>query len=469
MVLRIYNTMGRKLVRFAPAVEGHVRMYTCGPTVWNYAHIGNFRTFALEDVLRRYLIYSGYKVTQVKNLTDVEDRIIEGMKKFGKSLKDLTDFYGAAFMEDLATLNIQRAEFYPRATEHIDEMVTLIDGLLEKGYAYRGDDGSIYYDISRFKKYGRLSEIRKGELKVGTRVSQDHYDKEGVGDFALWKAWDEADGEVFWNTRLGKGRPGWHIECSAMSMKYLGQSFDVHTGGKDLKFPHHENEIAQSEAATGKRFVKFWIHMEFLEINANKMSKSLGNFVTLRELLNRGANPRAVRLLLISAHYREVLNFTDESLSQAQSNISKLDEFIRRLRRVKGSEGASKQGETLSARALRDFTTAMDDDLNTPKALASLFTLVRRVNGLIDRERLSEPGAKAVLDAVQKVDSVLGFMKFDEEEALSNEQQALIKERDDARRRKDFGRADQIRETLEEQGIIIEDTPQGTSWKRIST
>ncbi len=458
-------------MQFVPSVKGQVRMYTCGPTVWNYAHIGNFRTFLSEDLLRRYLVFRGYSVTQVKNLTDVEDRIIEGMKKFGMSLKELTDFYSKAFMDDLATLNIQRAEFFPRATEHIEGMVKLIGTLTEKGYAYAGEDGSIYYDISKFKNYGKLSGIKKADLKSGARVSHDHYEKDEARDFALWKAWDEEDGEVFWETSLGKGRPGWHIECSSMAMTYLGPSFDIHTGGKDLRFPHHENEIAQSEAATGKKYVKYWMHMEFLKIDGEEMHKSLGNMVTLRELLQKGWSPRAVRLFLMSANYREVLNLTDESLTQAQSNISKLDEFVRRLQSVadgKPSASGSKQLRSLTSGLMTDFTSAMDDDLKTPEALAALFKFVRRTNGLIDRNSLTKADVDGILDALRKLDTVFGFMKFEEGEVLSGEQMSLIREREDARKRRDFPKSDQIRDALRKQGVVIEDTPNGTVWKRVS-
>jgi len=477
MVLHLYNSLGRKLSPFEPLREGEVRMYTCGPTVWNYAHIGNFRTFVFEDVLRRYLIFSGYKVKQVKNLTDVEDRIIMGIKRSGKGLKELTDFYSEAFMADLDSLNIQRAEAYPRATENIDEIVDLIEVLVRKGYAYRGDDGSYYYDISKFDRYGELSGIRKAELKTGARVANDHYEKEEARDFALWKAWDEGDGEVFWETRLGRGRPGWHIECSAMAMKYLGESFDIHTGGKDLRFPHHENEIAQSEAATGERFVRYWLHADFLHVKGEEMHKSVGNVVTFRELTEKGWNPRAIRLFLISAHYRDALNLTDESLQQATANIARLDAFARRLAELvgggTGEEGGGKgdgddRGVSQSASFLRDFAAAMDDDLNVPEALASLYRFLRAINSLIDAEGLSRRGRDAVSEALQRADSVLGVMRPEAAPSeLSAHVEALVRERDQARRRRDYRRADEIRAQLKEEGIAIEDGPGGTtSWKR---
>ena len=397
MVLVLYNSLGRRLTKFKPLSGKRVKMYTCGPTVYNYAHIGNFRTFVFEDVLRRYLRRKGYSVVQVKNITDVEDRIIEGIKETGKSLKELTDFYAGAFMEDLDALNIQRAEHYPRATEFIDEIVTAVESLMKKGYAYRADDGSIYFSIRKFPRYGRLSGIKQGEVKAGARVAVDHYEKMGANDFALWKAWDPDDGSVFWETSLGKGRPGWHIECSVMAMRFLGPSFDIHTGGKDLKFPHHENEIAQSEALTGKRFVEVWLHSEFLNINGQKMSKSLGNFITLRDLLKQAWSPRAIRLFLIGAHYRDELNLTDNSMEQADATMKKIDEFYGRL--LRGQRFAAKGRASRCVRLVkslhRSFDLAMDDDLNTPRALAALFSFQRKANVLIDSKGLSRGDYRA--------------------------------------------------------------------------
>jgi cysteinyl-tRNA synthetase len=461
LVLKLYNSMGRKLQTFKPIRGRQVRMYTCGPTVWNYAHIGNFRTFVFEDMLRRYLRFKGFKVTQVKNITDVEDRIIQGMKKFQKSRKDLSDFYEKAFMDDLTTLNIEKAEFYPRATEHIPEMVALIKKLMKKGYAYRAEDGSTYFDISKFKKYGRLSGISPKQLKAGARVSQDHYEKQEANDFAVWKAWDEEDGEVFWETELGKGRPGWHIECSAMSMKYLGNAFDIHTGGMDLRFPHHENELAQSEAATGRRFVKYWLHSEFLNIRGEEMHKSVGNVVYPRNLISEGRHPLGIRLFLLSSRYRDPLDLTDRQLDQAEAQRRKLQDFLARLRSVKG--GAS--GRRLSSRLLDDFAKAMDNDLNTPAALAAIFTHLKKINTMIDDGELSEAEAADVISALRKIDSVLGVMKF-EEESLPGEVAALIEERERARSRRDFAESDRIRAELLEKGFVIEDTPSGTVWKR---
>ncbi len=463
-MLHLYNSLGRKVEEFKPIREGEVRMYTCGPTVWNFAHIGNFRTFTFEDVLRRYLIYKGYKVVQAKNLTDVEDRIIRGIKETGKSLKGLTDFYSEAFMRDMEAINIQKAEFYPRATQNIPEMLTMIDSLLRSGHAYKADDGSVYYSIRTFPSYGELSGVRPNELVEGARVSDDHYEKMGAHDFALWKAWDPQDGEVFWETEHGKGRPGWHIECSAMSIKYLGESFDIHTGGKDLRFPHHENEIAQSEAVTGKKFARYWLHAEFLNIEGEKMAKSAGNFVTLRELLDRGLNPRAIRLFLIGAHYREALNLTDDSLERAKKNIDRIDELVDRLRQVKG-DSASDQGESLAKQLLRDFEEAMDDDLNVPLALGSFYSFQRALNSAIDSGRVSANGAKSALDALKRIDSVFGVMRF-EQDSLPPELMALIKARDEARAGGDYKKADELRTELKTRGIVVQDTPSGTQWKR---
>lgn len=481
MVLVLYNTLGRRSARFRPLSGKSVRMYTCGPTVYNYAHIGNFRTFVFEDVLRRHLIYRGYRVTQVKNITDVEDRIIEGIKRTGKSLKELTDYFTAAFMEDLQTLNVQRAEHYPRATEFIDEIVSAVEKLIKKGYAYQEADGSVYFSISKFPRYGRLSGIKQAEVKSGTRVAVDHYEKMGANDFALWKAWDPDDGEVFWETRLGKGRPGWHIECSVMSMKYLGPSFDIHTGGKDLRFPHHENEIAQSEALTGKPFVKVWMHSEFLNINGEKMSKSLGNFVTLRDLLKQGWSPQAIRLFLISGHYRDELNLTDTSLAQADATMKKVEQFYERLQQGLKSAPRGKASRAVKpARSLLlSFGRAMDDDLNTPKALAALFGFQRGVNALVDSKGLSKGDYQLLIRALAEVDEVLGVLELSRRQGQAAEGparasqdaeiQALVDEREGARKAKDYARADLLREKLKERGVVVQDTPDGPVWRVLST
>jgi len=462
----LYNTLGRKLEPFEPIRRGEVKMYTCGPTVWNYAHIGNFRTFVFEDLLRRHLKFKGFKVTQVMNITDVEDKIIKGMKEFHKPLKELTEFYEAAFLEDLATLRAERAEHYPRATEHIADMVSLIKVLQKKGYAYTAPDGSVYYDVSKFKDYGALSGVRLDSLRSAGRVSSDHYEeKQEASDFALWKAWVPDDGDVFWENELGKGRPGWSIECSAMAMKLLGETFDIHTGGVDHRFPHHENEIAQSEGATGKKFVNYWLHSEFLSVSGAEMHKSAGNFVTLRELVQQGWDPMTLRLFLISARYRDPIDLNDAALSQARSQRIRIQEFIGRLRSVT-TPGAS--GREAGRSFLLDFEEAMDDDLNTPRAFAALFAFMKKTNTLIDEGSLGKEGAQKDLEALERANTVLGIMDF-EEEPLPLELADLLAKREQARKRKDFAESDRLRQALLAAGVEVEDTPTGTRWKRAQT
>ncbi|MBI3859192.1 MAG: cysteine--tRNA ligase [Thaumarchaeota archaeon] len=462
MALRFRNTLGRKVQPFRTISKGKVRMYTCGPTVWNYAHVGNLRTFVFEDLLRRYLKLKGYEVTQVMNITDVEDKIINGMRRFKMTRRELSDFYEKAFLADIATLGVEKVERYPRATEHIAEMVALINRLIKKGYAYKAADGSVYFAVRKFRRYGALSGIRPKELKAGARVSQDHYEKEEANDFALWKAWDHEDGEVFWETELGKGRPGWHIECSAMSMKYLGESFDIHTGGLDNRFPHHENEIAQSEAATGKKFVRYWLHAGLLSVAGEDMHKSVGNVVYLKDLIRAGRDPRVIRLFLISSRYRDPMDLTDAGLDQAKSQRARLQELVSRLRGVREGGGS---GSAMAGEMLRDFEVAMDDDLNTPAALATLFSWAKRVNALIDRGSLGEEVAASLLDGLRRIDSVLGVLQF-EEETLSHDLAALVADRESARKRRDFAESDRLRARLREKGIVVEDTPGGQVWKR---
>lgn len=463
-MLKLYNSLGRKMQKFVPIRKGEVRMYNCGPTVWNYAHIGNFRTFVFQDVLRRHLKFKGYKVTSVTNITDVEDKIIKGIKQTGKSLKELTDFYTSAFLDDLASLNIEEAEVFPRATEHLEDILDLIRTLQKKGYAYRASDGSIYYDVSKFKAYGALSGVLLDSLKPAGRISSDHYEeKREAADFALWKAWDPDDGEVFWETEFGKGRPGWSIECSAMSMKYLGASFDIHTGGMDLKFPHHENEIAQSEAATGKKFVNYWLHSEFLKVRGEEMHKSSGNIATFRELREGNWDPRAIRLFLISARYRDSIDLTDAALGQARSLLARLQEVVARLRSVRGGSTAV---PPFVRGYLAEFESAMDDDLNTPRAITATMGLAKKLNTLMDSGGLGEKGAKAALAALERANEVLGVITFKEEE-LEPELAELIRRRDLARGRRDFLESDRLRDQLLAAGIAVEDTPKGTVWKRV--
>ena len=366
-------------------------MYTCGPTIYDVAHIGNFRAYIFGDILRRYLEYKGYTVTYVMNITDVDDKTIAGSKKEGIGLAEFTKRYKEAFLEDIASLNIKPAGIYPEATGHIDDMVALVKELLEKEHAYE-NEGSTYYRISSFPQYGKLSHMDMSGLKAGNRVVADEYEKEQLADFALWKSWDLEDGEVFWETEVGKGRPGWHIECSAMSMKYLGKHFDIHTGGVDLIFPHHENEIAQSEAATGEKYVNFWLHNEHLMVEGRKMAKSYGNYYTLRDLLEKGYNPIAIRYLLMATHHRQQLNFTFDGLEGAKNALQRLYDFVDNLKLIKGEKDNPEIEEVLQ-KAKKEFEEALDDDLNTSEALGVTFTLVKEVNRLMDENAISRSDA----------------------------------------------------------------------------
>jgi cysteinyl-tRNA synthetase len=441
-------------------------MYTCGPTVYDYAHIGNFRAFLFEDLLKRWLVHRGFNVTHVMNLTDIDDKTIKGSQKQQVPLRQFTDFYAKAFFEDIKALNIQPADVYPRATEHIPEMVALIKTLMAKGYAYRGEDGSIYYAISKFPDYGKLSKIKPADLKAGARVSQDEYAKEEAQDFALWKAWTPEDGDVFWEAELGKGRPGWHIECSAMSMKYLGETFDIHCGGVDNMFPHHENEIAQSEAATGKKFVNCWLHNEYLLVEGKKMAKRFGNFYTLRDLLAKGYDPIAIRYLLMSTHYRQQFNFTFEGLESAKGAVDRLRNFVRRLHDAEGKDSKGKVA-VLTAKLEAGFGSSLDDDLDIGIALASLFDFVREVNNLLDTGMVSKSEAADVGGLMMRIDEVLGVIgKVEVEEALPADIDALVQKREEARKAKNWKEADAIRAQLKAMGIVLEDTAQGVRWHK---
>ncbi len=442
---------------------GKVRMYTCGPTVYDFPHIGNYRTFLFEDLLRRYLKYKGFQVIQVMNLTDIDDKIIKGSQAEGISLGEFTDQYKKVFFEDLKTLKAEPAEVYPEATKHIPEMVDLIKRLLEKKHAYEMD-GSIYFKISSFPEYGKLSKMDLAELKVGVRIKADEYEKEQVSDFALWKAWDEKDGDIFWETEVGKGRPGWHIECSAMSMKYLGEHFDIHTGGVDNIFPHHENEIAQSQAATGKKFVNYWLHAEHLLVDNKRMAKRYGNFYTLRDLLSQGWYPMAIRYLLLSTYYRQQLNFTVEGLEAAKNSLQRIYDFSDELKNIV-KEGKNPQAEKLVSFAKEKFEAGLDDDLNVSVALAAIFDLIYEVNKLLRENKLYKTDAQLVLNQIDSFDKVLGYLKK-AEESLDEKASRLVEEREKARLEKNWGRADQIRKQLLEVGIILEDTASGTKWKK---
>ena len=464
-MLRFYNTMTRQKEDFHPIEPGKVNMYTCGPTVYNYPHIGNYRAYMFEDLLRRYLKYRNYQVTQVMNLTDVEDKIIRDSQQAGLSLDDFTQQYKVAFFEDLKTLNIEAAEVYPEATTHIPEMVQMIQALLEQGYAYEAE-GSIYYRIDRFPNYGQLAHFDPKALQRGAsgRIDIDEYDKDDVHDFALWKAWSLEDGDIYWDTELGRGRPGWHIECSAMSMKYLGAHFDIHTGGEDNIFPHHENEIAQSEAATGERFVNYWLHCRHLLVDNLKMSKSLGNFYTLRDLLDRGYKPKGLRYALLATHYRQPMNFTLEGLSGAESAVQRLLDFMNALQSADG-DGAADVA-VLMQQAQERFEDALDDDLNIAGALGAVFEMVREVNRAIANGQLSAAAAAQVEALMQRFDAVLGILG-EEDGAVDERAEALLLERQAARQQRDFARADAIREELQQLGYTVEDSPQGSRLKRL--
>ena len=467
-MLRLRNTLTRALEEFRPLQGNRVRMYACGPTVYDYGHIGNFRTFVAVDVLRRYLKYLGYDVQHVMNITDVEDKIIRNMLQQGKSLKEYTEFYIEAFLRDCESLNIERAEIIPRATDHINEMIEIMNRLSEHGYTYKSD-GSLYFSINSFAGYGRLSGLKLEGNQAGARVDVDEYEKADARDFVLWKGPKEA-GEPQWDSPFGVGRPGWHLECSAMSMKYLGESFDLHAGGVDLIFPHHENEIAQSEGATGKPFVKTWFHVEFLLVEGEKMSKSKGNYYTVRDLIKQGFSAVAIRYLLLSVPYRTQLNFTLDGLRGAESAIEKLRNFRRRVGDYEGAAGAHPRVTEIITKAREAFEAGMNEDLNTAGALAALHDLRRDVNIAIDAGEFGADDRQAVLGFLERADAALGVLGAAQDEGvdaqLAAEVEALIAERNASRKNRDFKRADEIRNQLSERGILLEDTPQGTKWKR---
>ena len=461
--LRLYNTLGRSLQPFEAIEPGHVRMYTCGPTIYNRVHIGNLRTFLWEDVLRRILHRFGYRVTQVMNLTDVDDKTIRGALAAGLPLREFTETYAATFFEDLDRLGVERAEHYPRATDHVPEMIALIEALRKRGHTYESD-GSVWFRIASFPGYGKLSGIDLSQARQGTRVADDEYEKDDPKDFALWKA--AKPGEPAWESPYSTGRPGWHLECSAMSMKYLGESFDIHTGAVDNIFPHHENEIAQSEGATGKPFVRYWLHAEHLIVDGEKMSKSKGNFFLLPDVLARRDDPAAVRYLFLSVPYRQKLNFTWDALDAAAAAVQRLRNAEANLADYarKRGEGPAGEAHPLPLRLAPEFDAALSDDLNTARALGALFDWVRDVNLALEEGALSAADARDSLAALRGVDRVLGVLPPPEE--ISADIEALIHERLEARRRKDFARSDAIRAELLGRGIVLEDTPAGTRWKK---
>jgi len=465
MPIRFYNTLTQKVEDFAPAHDNTVRMYVCGPTVYNYAHIGNLRTFTFQDILRRWLRARQFETLHVMNITDVDDKIIRSAVQQNISINDYTKPYEVAFLEDMATLRLQRPEKIVRATEHIGEMVALIQALTEKGMTYESD-GSVYYRIAKFPEYGKLSHNDFGGMIAGARVDVDEYEKENARDFVLWK--QKKEGEPSWDTPIGDGRPGWHIECSAMAMKYLGDTLDIHAGGIDLTFPHHENEIAQSEAVTGKPFARFWIHAEHLIVEGQKMSKSLGNYYTLRDVIQMGYQPEAVRYLLASVPYRNKLNFTFDGLKAAATSIDRLRNFELRLKTDKFPNGSPEDGDKRSAEYLRRFEEALDDDLNTANALGVLFEFIRDTNTAMDSGAFFAANVAPALKLLDRFDEVFDVLKPTVAEGgMSDEEiDALAAERNAAKKARNFPRADAIRADLLEKGVILEDTKEGTRWKR---
>ena len=463
MAIRFFNTLTRQVENLSPREDGHVRLYTCGPTVYNFAHIGNFRAYIFEDLLQRHLEYRGLKVTRVMNLTDVDDKTIRGCRAAGIPLSDFTQPFKAAFFEDLDRLHIKRADHFPEATaaNHIERMIQMISVLVEKGHAYRAEDGSVYFRIRSFSDYGKLAHFNLDELRDGVRVSNDEYEKENVGDFALWKAWDPADGDVGWESPWGKGRPGWHIECSAMATGILGPELDIHCGGEDNIFPHHEAEIAQSECVTGRPFVRLWMHCKHLQVEGSKMAKSAGNFFTLRDLLDKGWTGREVRYALISVKYREPLNFTFDGLAAARSALQRLDEWSTRLREMAASANGEKVFDGLHA-----FGEALDDDLNISAALASLFDVIRETNRLMDRGQLLPEEAKFLLFWLAGIQSVLAFDA--ESDPVPDEVAAILARRAEARSAKEWKLSDTLRDEILSFGWVVKDTKEGQKLTRAS-
>jgi len=486
--LHLYNTLSGRVEEFSPSLDNTVPMYACGPTVYDYGHIGNFRTFVAVDILRRFLLQSGFKLMHVMNITDVDDKIIRNAAREKKTVQEYTRKYEEAFLQDMAWLNLERPEQLVRATEHIQEMAEFIAALVKKGIAYRTEDGSYYFSIAKFPEYGKLSKKDFGGIEVGARVDVDEYEKDNARDFALWKA--PKEGEAFWESSIGPGRPGWHIECSVMSMKYLGDSFDLHAGGEDLTFPHHENEIAQSESLTGKIFVRHWMHVRFLLVEGEKMSKKLGNFYTLRDLIVKGHKPSAIRFLLTSVPYRKQLNFTFDGLKQAAHSVERLRTFQSRMRMSQLPAGTNPAAQEAATKAKQQMRAGMEDDLNTARASAAIFDMVRDANTLADRGELREGDKVPLLEALEQFDEIFAVLKDDDAGKIrgamewakahgiavegdpagaqisDDEVNRLIEERNAAKKARDFARSDAIRKQLADAGIIVEDTKEGTRWKR---
>jgi cysteinyl-tRNA synthetase len=488
MAFELFNTLSGRLEAFEPSEDKLVRMYSCGPTVYDYGHIGNFRTFVMVDLLRRFLRQSGYKLRHVMNITDVDDKIIRNAAQAHVDTRTYTQKYEQAFLEDSRILNLEPPEIMARATDHINEMADFIAALVEKGDAYRTDDGSYYFRIAKFPAYGKLSKKDFAGMEDGARVDVDEYEKDNARDFALWKA--PKPGEAQWQTGIGPGRPGWHIECSVMAMKYLGESFDIHLGGEDLIFPHHENEIAQSESLTGKTFARFWVHVRFLLVEGKKMSKSLGNFYTLRDLILLGHKPSSIRYLLASVPYRQQLNFTFDGLKQAAESVRRLRDFKLRLETDKLGETGSPEFANLAKDGLDKMRAALADDLNTAEALAAIFEMARQANIAMDAGKLGKPELAGLLRTLEQFDAIFDVIRDNDAEKIreiaewakgqgkggqlainanhlsDTEIETLIAERNAARKRRDFPRSDAIRKQLADAGVILEDTKDGVRWKR---
>lgn len=462
-MLTLFNTATHQKEEFKPIKENEVRFYGCGPTVYNYAHIGNLRAYVFYDILNRYLRYKGYKVTFAMNLTDVDDKTIRNSRAAHQTLRAFTDFYAEKFFEDCAKLHIKRPDIVMRATEEIDAMVDLIERLLEKGYAYKTPRGDVFFKISAFKDYGKMAGIDVSALKTNAdgRLA-DEYDKEDAQDFALWKAYEERDGENYWETPFGKGRPGWSLECSAMARKYLGQPIDMHVGGVDLIFPHHTNEIAQSECAYGCKFVNYWVHNAHITVNGKKMAKSAHNFYTLRDLLDKGYTPEAIRYEFVKAHYRLTMDFIENNLKGNQSVVEKFSNFMERLSKEADGTGWSGAEQALDD-VCQAFESGMDDDLNTPVALAGIFAFMTEVNKNFNH--LSAAQAQKIKECMLKFDTVLAILPIREERALTAEQKQLIEERQQYRIQKQWDKADAVKQVLADQGIVLKDTPNGPVWR----
>jgi cysteinyl-tRNA synthetase len=462
MPLKLYNTLTNKIDEFKEINKGKVGLYMCGPTVYDHAHIGNFRSNIFQDLVKRYLIYLGYEVKHVMNITDIDDKTIRKSIDQNIPIKEVTKKYTESFFEDLEALNILKADVYPRATEHIPEMKNMVSTLIEKGYAYKQGD-SVYFNIEKFDNYGRLANIKKENLKTGVSVDNDEYDKNNVQDFVLWKGKKEK--EPFWETEFGEGRPGWHIECSAMSTKYLGEHFDIHIGGVDLIFPHHENEIAQSECSTNKKFVNYWLHCQHLIFDNKKMSKSLKNFYTLKDLLKKGYDPMEIRYLLISTHYRKLLNFTFDGLVSAGKSLKRIKDFLFALEGLKVKEGSNENIVALIEQYEDKFKDNMDDDLNVSGALGVLFEFIHEINRRIDD--LKSEDVKSIISLIKRINSVFGIIEDEKKTSLIDEEaiKELVEERDKAKKEKNYSLADKIRDELKEKGIVLIDTPDGVRWK----